>query len=182
MGANPLTFSGLAGLGDLLATCASTLSRNHHVGVELAKGRRLDDIVKTMKGVAEGVSTTTAAWSLARELGVEMPITEQMHRVLNEGIDVRTAAAELLGAQARHELAGRRWRLFSANPPAQAIRAAGRRVTRRVAVGERLRRSPGQALTAPLATSSFRGPSSRTPGCPPAPRRGVSAAWRGPPA
>ena len=114
LGANPLTFSGLAGLGDLTATCASTLSRNHHVGVELARGRPLDDIVGTMTGVAEGVSTTAATWSLARELGLEMPITEKMHSVLNDGVDVRTAAVELMGAQARHELAGRRWRLFSA--------------------------------------------------------------------
>jgi glycerol-3-phosphate dehydrogenase (NAD(P)+) len=113
LGANPLTFSGLAGLGDLMATCASTLSRNHHVGLELAKGRLIDDIVRTMTGVAEGVSTTTATWSLAHELGVEMPITEKMHSVLG-GVDVRTAAVELMGAQARHELAGRRWMLFSA--------------------------------------------------------------------
>ncbi len=66
MGANPLTFSGLAGLGDLMATCASPLSRNHFVGVELGRGRALEEIVATMEGVAEGVATTRAAWELAQ--------------------------------------------------------------------------------------------------------------------
>ncbi|MEE8353478.1 MAG: NAD(P)H-dependent glycerol-3-phosphate dehydrogenase, partial [Dehalococcoidales bacterium] len=113
VGANPLTFAGLAGLGDLMATCASPLSRNHHVGVELTKGRPLDEITATMTGVAEGVSTTRATWEIARDLGLEMPITEQMYRVLNDGLDPERAAVELMGAQARHELAGRRWELFS---------------------------------------------------------------------
>lgn len=113
VGANPLTFAGLAGLGDLMATCASPLSRNHYVGVELAKGRPLDEITATMTGVAEGISTTRATWEIARDIGLEMPITEQMYRVLNEGIDPEQAAVELMGAQAGHELAGRRWKLFS---------------------------------------------------------------------
>ncbi|MBL7166560.1 MAG: NAD(P)-dependent glycerol-3-phosphate dehydrogenase [Dehalococcoidales bacterium] len=113
LGANPLTFSGLAGLGDLMATCASPLSRNHYVGVELTKGRSLEEIVGLMTGVAEGVSTTIAAWELARQLGVEMPITEGMYRVLYQGADPREEALALMGAQARHELAGRRWKLFS---------------------------------------------------------------------
>ncbi len=113
VGANPLTFAGLAGLGDLMATCASRLSRNHHVGVELTKGRPIDEITATMTGVAEGVSTTRATWEIARDLGLEMPITEQMYRVLNDGLDPERAAVELMGAQARHELAGRRWKLFS---------------------------------------------------------------------
>jgi len=113
MGANPLTFSGLAGIGDLIATCASPLSRNHHVGVELTRGRSVEEIAASMTGVAEGVSTTIAAWELGRELGVEMPITEQMYRVLYGGTDPRESAGELMGTQARHELAGRRWKLFS---------------------------------------------------------------------
>ncbi len=113
VGANPLTFAGLAGLGDLMATCASQLSRNHHVGVELTKGRSLDEIASTMTGVAEGVGTTRATWEIAGDLGLEMPITEQMHRVLYEGLDPERAAVELMGAQVRHELAGRRWKLFS---------------------------------------------------------------------
>ena len=114
LGANPLTFSGLSGLGDLIATCASPLSRNHYVGVELAKGRPLEEITDSMVGIAEGVDTTLVVRNLAKEMGLEMPITETIYRVLFEGADIRQAAAELMGAEAAHELAGRKWKLFSA--------------------------------------------------------------------
>ena len=100
-------------MGDLIATCASPLSRNHYVGVELTKGRSLDEITGSMTGVAEGVSTTVAAWNLAQQLGVEMPITEKIYQVLYKGVDPHQAAAELMGAVVGHELAGRKWRLFS---------------------------------------------------------------------
>jgi glycerol-3-phosphate dehydrogenase (NAD(P)+) len=113
LGANPLTFSGLAGLGDLIATCASPLSRNHYVGVELTKGRSLEEITASMTGVAEGVSTTIAAWNLAQQMGLEMPITERIYQVLYEGVDPRQAAVELMAAEARNELTGRKWKLFS---------------------------------------------------------------------
>ncbi len=113
LGANPLTFSGLAGLGDVITTCASPLSRNHRVGVELAKGKPLDEILETMNQVAEGINTTLVAHNLAEQLGLEMPITEKIYRVLYENYEPRIAAAELMGGNARHELAGRRWRLFS---------------------------------------------------------------------
>jgi len=113
LGASPLTFSGLAGLGDLMATCASPLSRNHYVGVELAKGRPLKEITESMEGVAEGVTTTLAVWNIARQIGLEMPITEKMYRVLYDSVDPSEVAAELMGAKGRHELAGRKWRLFS---------------------------------------------------------------------
>jgi glycerol-3-phosphate dehydrogenase (NAD(P)+) len=113
LGANPLTFSGLAGLGDLIATCASPLSRNHYVGVEMTKGRSVEEITGSMNGVAEGVSTAKAAWSLAQQLGLEMPITEKIYQVLYEGVDLRQAVAELMEAEVRHELAGRKWKLFS---------------------------------------------------------------------
>jgi len=113
LGANPLTFSGLAGLGDLIATCASPLSRNHYVGVELTKGRSLEEITDSMDGVAEGVSTTLVAWKLARQMGLEMPITEKIYQVLYEGVDPRQAVSELLAAEVRHELSGRKWKLFS---------------------------------------------------------------------
>jgi glycerol-3-phosphate dehydrogenase (NAD(P)+) len=113
LGANPLTLSGLAGLGDLIATCASPLSRNHYLGVELTKGRPLTEITDSMEGIAEGVTTTSAAWDLAQEMGLEMPITEKIYQVLYRGHDPRQAAAELMNAQATHELAGRRWTLFS---------------------------------------------------------------------
>ncbi len=113
MGANPLTFSGLAGLGDVITTCASPLSRNHYVGVELTKGRSVSEIVSTMSGVAEGVPTTLVARNLAHNLGLEMPIAERIYRVLYEDADTHAVAAEMMGGNVRHELSGRRWRLFS---------------------------------------------------------------------
>jgi glycerol-3-phosphate dehydrogenase (NAD(P)+) len=113
LGANPLTFSGLAGLGDLVATCSSPLSRNHYVGVELTKGRSLTEILSSMTNVAEGVSTTLVAWNLAQKLGLEMPITEKVYQILYENADPHQAAVEMMGANARHELVGRRWKLFS---------------------------------------------------------------------
>lgn len=113
LGANPLTFSGLTGLGDLVATCASPLSRNHYVGVELTKGRSLTEILNSMVSVAEGVTTTLVARNIAENLGLEMPITERLYQVLYEDADPRQAAAEMMGGNARHELSGRKWRLFS---------------------------------------------------------------------
>ena len=113
LGANPLTFSGLAGLGDVIATCASPLSRNHYVGVELTKGRSVTEILNTMNGVAEGVTTTLVARNLAHNLGLEMPITERVYRVLYENADPGEVAAEMMGVNVRHELSGRKWRLFS---------------------------------------------------------------------
>jgi glycerol-3-phosphate dehydrogenase (NAD(P)+) len=113
LGANPLTFSGLTGLGDLVATCSSSLSRNHYVGVELTKGRPLKEITDSMSGVAEGVTTTLAAYKLAQQLKLEMPITEKVYRVLYDGLGPKDAALELMEANIKHELAGRRWRLVS---------------------------------------------------------------------
>jgi len=113
LGANPLTFSGLAGLGDLVATCASPLSRNHYVGVELTKGRSLTEILSSMTNVAEGVSTALVAWNLAQKLGLEMPITEKVYQILYENADPRQAAVEMMGGNARHEFSGRKWKLFS---------------------------------------------------------------------
>ena len=102
-GANPLTFAGLAGMGDLVATCASTLSRNHYVGEQLAKGRSLDEIRAAMRNVAEGVDTTAAAVRLAREVDVEMPITNATYRVLFEGVPLKQAIADLLERTPRPE-------------------------------------------------------------------------------
>jgi len=113
LGASPLTFSGLAGLGDLITTCASPLSRNHYVGVELTKGRSVEEITSSMNAVAEGITTTKAAWDVARQLELEMPITEKIYHVLYEGLDPKQAAAELMGADVKHELTGRKWKLFS---------------------------------------------------------------------
>jgi len=113
LGASPLTLSGLSGLGDLIATCASSLSRNHYVGAELVKGRPLEEITASMAGVAEGVSTTAAVWNLAQQLQLEMPITENIYQILYRGVDPRQVIVRLLGTKNRHELAGRRWQLSS---------------------------------------------------------------------
>jgi len=113
LGANPLTFSGLAGLGDVIATCASPLSRNHYVGVELSKGRSMTEITNSMTEVAEGVSTTLVVHDLAQQLELEMPITEKIYQILYENAEPRQMAAKLMGGNTRHELSGRRWKLFS---------------------------------------------------------------------
>ncbi len=105
-GAQALTFSGLAGVGDLIATCSSPLSRNHTVGRELAKGRPLDEILASLEQVAEGVTTAVAARRLARRLGVEMPITEKTCQVLFEGLDPHQGVAELMMREPRRELHG----------------------------------------------------------------------------
>ncbi|HEX4277298.1 MAG TPA: NAD(P)H-dependent glycerol-3-phosphate dehydrogenase [Bryobacteraceae bacterium] len=96
MGGKPLTMSGLAGLGDLVLTCTGELSRNRHVGIELAHGRKLDEIVRSMKMVAEGIKTTNAAVDLARRHGVEMPISQQMFQMLHFGITPRDAIRTLM--------------------------------------------------------------------------------------
>lgn len=106
MGANPLTFAGLAGIGDLVATCASRLSRNRYVGEELGRGRSLAQIRANMTMVAEGVTTTVAARTLARRYGVEMPITEGLYRVLFEGVSPRDGVSELMMRDLKGELAG----------------------------------------------------------------------------
>lgn len=105
-GANPLTLAGLAGLGDIIATCSSALSRNRTLGLELAQGRALDEVLAARRTVAEGVTTTRAALDLARRLGVELPITEQLARVLFEGKGVRRAVAELMVRNPKRELEG----------------------------------------------------------------------------
>ncbi|HEX77466.1 MAG TPA: NAD(P)-dependent glycerol-3-phosphate dehydrogenase [Dehalococcoidia bacterium] len=102
-GANPLTFAGLAGLGDLIATCSSRLSRNHYVGEELGKGRSLAEITASMRSIAEGIDTTRAALHLAQRLGVEMPITQVIYRILFQGLDPRRGVAELMGRPAGSE-------------------------------------------------------------------------------
>jgi glycerol-3-phosphate dehydrogenase (NAD(P)+) len=98
------TLSGLAGLGDLVLTCTGALSRNRSVGVELGRGRKLTEIVAGMHGmVAEGIFTTNAAVQLAKTRGVEMPITEQMHAVLNDGKSPRDAIQSLMTRTSKRE-------------------------------------------------------------------------------
>lgn len=107
-GADALTFAGLAGMGDLIATCASAHSRNHYVGQELAAGRSLDDIQSRMVMVAEGVDTSRGALALARRLGVEMPIVELINQALFDGLPVAEAGQVLMARELSHELRGLR--------------------------------------------------------------------------
>jgi glycerol-3-phosphate dehydrogenase (NAD(P)+) len=102
-GARRETLAGLAGLGDLVLTSTGSLSRNRQVGVELGKGRALPDIVGSMRMVAEGVKTTYAAVALARRHEVEMPITEQVHRLLEGHVSPREAIRELMERRLKEE-------------------------------------------------------------------------------
>ena len=105
-GANPLTFSGLAGIGDLIATCASPLSRNQQLGRRLATGEKLEAILASTHSVAEGVFTTRAALKLAEHYGVEMPITRSLSMVLFENLDPHKVVPELMMRDPKHELQG----------------------------------------------------------------------------
>jgi glycerol-3-phosphate dehydrogenase (NAD(P)+) len=103
MGGQRETLSGLAGLGDLVLTCTGALSRNRHVGAELARGRSLAEVVASTKMVAEGVRTTEAALALGARYGVELPITEQMAHVLSGRKDPPAALRELMGRRQKAE-------------------------------------------------------------------------------
>jgi glycerol-3-phosphate dehydrogenase (NAD(P)+) len=96
MGGQPRTLAGLAGLGDLVLTCTGELSRNRSVGIELAKGRKLGEIVSSMTMIAEGVETTPAARDLARKFNVDLPITEQMDSILRGDRSPREAIRDLM--------------------------------------------------------------------------------------
>ena len=109
-GANPLTFAGLAGVGDVIATCGSTLSRNHRLGMELARGRSWVELEATLGGVAEGAYTVDAALALARRHGAEMPIAQEVHNALFEGKSVQRCLIDLLARESKDELADfERW-------------------------------------------------------------------------
>ena len=108
MGGDPMTFSGLAGMGDLVATCISTQSRNHHVGEQLGKGRPLDEIIAEMNMVAEGVKSSRVVLELAGEHHVEMPIAEQVAAVCHEGRSAVEATFALMQRQAKPEMHGMR--------------------------------------------------------------------------
>ena len=102
-GANPLTLSGLAGMGDLIATCSSTLSRNHYFGMRLASGDSPEEIRASMDNVAEGVDTIQGAITVARRLGVEIPIAEAMYSVIFERVPIERAVSHLLERAPRPE-------------------------------------------------------------------------------
>jgi glycerol-3-phosphate dehydrogenase (NAD(P)+) len=103
LGANPLTFAGLAGVGDLVLTCTGDLSRNRHVGLELGRGKSLADILGAMTEVAEGVRTTKAAHDLAARHGVEMPIVDAIYNVIERGLTAAEAVSKLLEREVGHE-------------------------------------------------------------------------------
>ena len=96
MGANPLTFIGLSGVGDLIVTCTSVHSRNWRAGNLLGQGHKLEEVLENMGMVVEGVATTKAAVELAQQLGVEMPITQTIYNVLYNGEDIKKAAKEIM--------------------------------------------------------------------------------------
>ena len=103
MGGQPATFAGLAGMGDLVATCISSLSRNHHVGVQLGKGRSLDEIIEEMSMVAEGVKTCSVVMELAEKYNVDMPISEEIYKVVHKGNTVEDAFRGLIKRQSHSE-------------------------------------------------------------------------------
>jgi glycerol-3-phosphate dehydrogenase (NAD(P)+) len=105
-GAQPLTFLGLAGVGDLIATCASPQSRNHYVGIELGKGRKIDEIIGSMNMVAEGVKSCKPIFELGQEAGVWMPITENIVKVCHERCPIDDVVTDLLSREIRAEFAG----------------------------------------------------------------------------
>jgi glycerol-3-phosphate dehydrogenase (NAD(P)+) len=104
LGAQQSTFAGLAGLGDLVLTCTGSLSRNRAVGVELGKGRKLEDVLRDKETVAEGVVTAQSARELAAREGIEMPIVDTVNRVLFEGQPARSAIADLMTRELRAEV------------------------------------------------------------------------------
>ncbi|MDD4857585.1 MAG: NAD(P)-dependent glycerol-3-phosphate dehydrogenase, partial [Candidatus Krumholzibacteria bacterium] len=104
MGGREETLSGLAGVGDLIVTCMSRHSRNRHVGEEIGRGKKLPQILGEMVMVAEGVKTTKAAVRLASRVGIELPIAEQVHRVLFRGKDPRKAIKDLMVRKAKREM------------------------------------------------------------------------------
>jgi glycerol-3-phosphate dehydrogenase (NAD(P)+) len=106
LGGEALTFTGLAGVGDLVATCTSPQSRNRTVGERLGRGEKLDEIVASMNMVAEGVKSSQAILGLAREQGVEMPLTEGVAAVCHAGLDPHDLLEALLSRSAKPELYG----------------------------------------------------------------------------
>jgi len=104
LGANPRTFTGSAGIGDLVLTCTGDLSRNHMVGKKIGQGMTLSAILAEMRMVAEGVKTARSVYDLAAKLGVEMPICSEIYRVLYEGVSPREALHRLMTRDLKQEL------------------------------------------------------------------------------
>jgi len=104
MGADPMTFSGSAGLGDLVLTCTGDLSRNHTIGKKIGQGAKLNDLLKEMRMVAEGVKTARSVYNLSRRMGVEMPIAHAIYHILYEDLDPKEAVGMLMTRDLKSEL------------------------------------------------------------------------------
>ena len=104
MGANPMTFAGLSGIGDLVLTCTGDLSRNRTVGLKIGRGIDLNEITEGMNMVAEGIRTSMSAYQLAKKMKIEMPIIEQVYGILYEGKDPKAAVRELMTRELKKEL------------------------------------------------------------------------------
>jgi glycerol-3-phosphate dehydrogenase (NAD(P)+) len=104
LGANPRTFTGLAGFGDLILTCTGDLSRNHTVGKKIGEGKTLKEILADMRMVAEGVKTAKSACNLSRKLGVDMPISHEVYRILYEDLSPKEAVYRLMTRDLKPEL------------------------------------------------------------------------------
>ncbi len=104
LGANPHTFAGLAGVGDLILTCTGTLSRNHTVGKMIGEGKKLSDILREMRMVAEGVKTSKSVYNLSRKLNVEMPIAQSVYAILYDDLEPKAAVHQLMTRSLKSEL------------------------------------------------------------------------------
>lgn len=104
MGANVITFAGLAGIGDLVVTCTSMHSRNRMAGILIGKGMKVDEVIKSVGMVVEGIKTTKSAYELARKYDVRMPITKEIYEVLYEDKDVKNSVVNLMLRDKKHEL------------------------------------------------------------------------------
>lgn len=104
LGANPRTFAGIAGVGDLVLTCTGDISRNHTVGKKIGEGMKLNEILSEMRMVAEGVKTAKSVYNLSRKLGVEMPISQEVYHVLYDDVAPKEAVRRLMTRDLKHEL------------------------------------------------------------------------------
>jgi glycerol-3-phosphate dehydrogenase (NAD(P)+) len=103
-GANPLTLSGLSGLGDLVLTSTSSLSRNWSVGYRLGKGEKIEDILKSMNMIAEGIKNSESIYFAAQKINVEMPIFNTIYKILHQGLSIEEAGIELMTRDLKEEI------------------------------------------------------------------------------
>lgn len=104
LGAHPATFAGLSGIGDLVVTCSSKFSRNRRAGIKIGRGMTAEEVIKSTKMVAEGINTTKAAYYLARQLKINMPITEQAFQIIFKNKDPKTAVSNLMNRREKNEI------------------------------------------------------------------------------